>query len=413
MITPEEALQRILAGIGPLRPERVPLIESLGRVLAEDVISDIDVAPFDNSAMDGYAVRAEDVRDASQDAPVVLRVVDYVPAGKMPEREVGTGEASRIMTGAPMPEGADAVVKVEVTRGLENDGGSGGTVEIQRPVRPSENVRYRGEDVRVGDVVMKAGESVGAAGIGLLAAMGYHHVTVHRKPRVGIVSTGDELVEVAERPGPGRIRNSNAWSLSAQVLEAGGEPVVLGIARDTEEETKALLGRAPEFDLMLSTGGVSMGDFDVVKSVLTGMGEMDFWKIAQRPGSPLTFGRIGGAPFFGLPGNPTATMVSFELYVRPMMRLMEGHAAISRPHVIAVLAVDVRKKPGKRYYWRGRLRREEGRLVVETTGNQSSALLTSMHLANCLMVLPEEATAIPAGSLVDCMRLDMEEGAAE
>jgi molybdopterin molybdotransferase len=410
VITPEEARARILEGIAPLPAIRVQLLESLGRVLAEDVVSDIDIAPFDNSAMDGYAVRSEDVAGASAEVPIVLRVVDHVPAGRMPERAVGEREASRIMTGAPMPEGADAVVMVEVTRGLELEGGLGGTVEIQRPVRPAENVRFRGEDVRVGDVVLKAGEKADSAAVGLMAALGYHHVAVHRPPRVAIVSTGDELVEVAEKPGPGKIRNSNAWSLSAQVLEAGGEPVVLGIARDTEEETRAMLVRAGGSDVMLSTGGVSMGDFDVVKAVLESLGEMDFWKIAQRPGSPLTFGRIGGTPFFGLPGNPTASMVSFELYVRPMLRLMEGHAAISRPRVTATLATDARKKSGKRYYWRGRLRLEEGRLVVEPTGNQSSALLTSMHLANCLIVLPEDATSVRAGTLVDCIRLDMEEG---
>jgi molybdopterin molybdotransferase len=371
------------------------------------------VARFDNSPMDGYAVRAADVAAATPETPVVLRVVDYIPAGNLPRVPVGEGEASRIMTGAPMPEGADAVVMIEVTRALELDGGPEGTVEIQRAVRPEENVRYRGEDVRIGDVVLRGGETVGSAAVGLMAALGYHHVFVFRRPRVGIISTGDELVEITEQPGPGKIRNSNAWSLSAQVLEAGGEPVILGIAGDTEAETLALLKRSEEFDVTLSTGGVSMGDFDVVKAVLAELGQMDFWKIAQRPGSPLTFGHIGGKPFFGLPGNPTASMVSFELYVRPMLRLMSGHSHIDRPRVTARLLHDARKKPGKRYFWRGRVSAgDEGELVVEAMSNQSSALLTSMHLANCLIVLPEDAERVEAGSLVDCIRLDIEEGTA-
>lgn len=411
MITPDEARERILADAEPLEKVLVPLLESLRRVLAEDVVSDIDIAPFDNSAMDGYAVRAADTAGARPEAPVVLRVVDHIPAGRMPEVTVGTGEASRIMTGAPMPEGADAVVMVEVTTGLEAQGGIGGTVGIQREVRSAENVRYRGEDVREGDVVLRTGEVIDSAAIGLMAAMGYAEVFVGGRPRVAIVSTGDELVEVAFKPGPGRIRNSNAWSLAAQVLEAGGEPHVLGIAGDTEAETRAMLSRTSEFDVMLSTGGVSMGDFDVVRDVLASLGEMDFWKVAQRPGSPLTYGHIGGTPFFGLPGNPTASMVSFELYARPVLRLMAGHTALERPHVSAVLSHDVRKRAGKRYYFRARLRREpDGSLGVELTGNQSSALLSSMHLANCLMVLAEDDTLVRAGSTVDCIRLDMEEG---
>jgi molybdopterin molybdotransferase len=413
VITPEEARERILEGVAPLEKERVALLDTLGRVLAEDVVSDIDVAPFDNSAMDGYAVRAADVAGATPEKPVVLRVVDYVAAGSLPEKPVGPGEATRIMTGAPMPEGADAVVMVEVTRGLDLDGGPEGTVEIQRAVRAEENVRFRGEDVRVGDVVLRAGERADAAAIGLMAAMGYPEVFCVRRPRVGIVSTGDELVEVGEKPGPGKIRNSNAYSLAAQVLDAGGEPHILGIARDTEADTRTMLARAPEFDAMLSTGGVSMGDFDVVRNVLESLGSMSFWKVAQRPGSPLTYGVIEDTPFFGLPGNPTASMVSFELYVRPVLRVLGGFTTIDRPRTPAVLEHDARKKAGKRYYWRGVLGEGSGGgYSVSLTGSQSSALLTSMHAANCLVVLPEDETAFPAGTLVDCIRLDMEEGTA-
>ncbi|MCL4078458.1 molybdopterin molybdotransferase MoeA [Coriobacteriia bacterium Es71-Z0120] len=406
MITVEEARERVLAGIERLGTERVGIIEALGRVLAEDVVSDIDVAPFDNSAMDGYAVRAEDVAAAREDAPVRLAVVEHVPAGSFPTRAVGRGEAVRIMTGAPMPEGADAVVMVERTR--EEDGGA--TAAILAPVRAGENVRRKGEDVRAGEVVLSAGEVVGPAAVGLLASVGCERPLVYRRPRVAIVATGDELVDVSEKPGPGKIRNSNSYSLAAQVLAAGGEPHVLGVARDTAASTEALLSRAPEFDVMVTTGGVSMGDYDVVKGVLERLGEMDFWKVAMRPGAPQTHGRIGSTPFFGLPGNPTSTMVGFELFVRPVLRKMAGHAALDRPRHPVTLAHDVKKKPDRRYFLRARVERDGDGYVARLSGGQSSAMLTSMHRANALLVLPEGESHFAAGSVVECIRLDMEEG---
>ena len=411
MITVEEASEQVLSRIPVLEPERVSLLDALGRVLAEDVVSDIDVSPFDNSAMDGYAVRAADVAGASADAPVVLGVLEHIPAGVAPTLAIGPGQASRIMTGAPMPEGADAVVMVERTRSLAAGGGAGGTVEIQASVKSGENVRYRGEEVRAGDAVLLAGETVGPAAIGLAASVGHAELAVRRRPRVAIVSTGDELVEVTEQPGPGQIRNSNTYSLAAQVIQAGGEPHVLGIARDTEEHTRSLLTRAPEFDMMVTTGGVSMGDFDVVKTVLEEIGELDFWKVAMRPGAPQTFGTIGGTPFFGLPGNPTSTMVGFEMFVRPAIRKMAGFAALARPRTTARLAHDVKKKGDRRYFLRSRLTPSaEGGYEVAIAGNQSSALLTAMHRGNCLMSLPEGETFIAEGTDVLCIRLDVEEG---
>lgn len=407
MITVEEARERVLAGIERLGTERVGIVEALGRVLAEDVVSDIDVAPFDNSAMDGYAVRAEDVASASEDAPVRLAVVEHLPAGSFPTRPVGPGQATRIMTGAPMPEGADAVVMVERTR--EEDGGT--TAAILSPVRPGENVRRKGEDVRAGEVVLSTGEVIGPAAAGLLASVGCDRPLVYRRPRVAIVATGDELVDVTEKPGPGKIRNSNSYSLAAQVLVAGGEPHVLGVARDDVASTEALLSRAPEFDLMLTTGGVSMGDYDVVKGVLERLGEMDFWKVAMRPGAPQTHGRIGATPFFGLPGNPTSTMVGFELFVRPVLRKMAGHTALDRPRHPVTLAHDVKKKPDRRYFLRARVERDgSGGYVARLSGGQSSAMLTSMHRANALLVLKEGESHFAAGSVVECIRLDMEEG---
>jgi molybdopterin molybdotransferase len=413
MITVEQATEQVLSRIAVLPAERVPLLEALGRVLAEDVVSDIDIAPFDNSAMDGYAVRFADVASAGADSPVTLEVVEHIPAGVAPRVPIGRGQASRIMTGAPMPEGADAVVKVEVTKAGPAGGGAGDTVEILEPVKRGENLRLRGEEVRAGDAVLIAGEVVGSAAIGLAASVGHAELLVHRRPRVAIVSTGDELVDVTETPGPGKIRNSNSHSLAAQVLDAGAEPHVLGVARDNEADTRALLVRAPEFDLMITTGGVSMGDFDVVKTVLEEIGELDFWKVAMRPGAPQTFGTIGGTPFFGLPGNPTSGMVGFELFVRPAIRKMAGFASLARPRAVATLTHDVKKKADRRYYLRSRLTRTpEGGYAVAIAGNQSSALLTAMHRGNCLMSLPEGESFVPAGTEVKCIRLDMEEGTA-
>ena len=418
MLTVEQARDSVLERIVRLEPEPVAVLESLGCVLAADIVSDIDVAPFDNSAMDGYAVRSSDTAGASEDAPVVLRVVDHIAAGSMPQVEVGPGDASRIMTGAPVPQGADAIVMVEVTESLEADGSTGGTVAIKRPAAFGDHIRHAGEDAHAGETVLHAGEVVNAASIGLMATLGTTTPLVYRRPRVAIVSTGDELVGIEEVPGPGQIRNSNTYSLAAQVIAAGGVPCILGIARDNEADTRALLGRASEFDLMVTTGGVSMGDFDVVKTVLQEIGKLDFWKVAMRPGAPQTYGTIGGTPFFGLPGNPTSTMVGFELFMRPAIRKMRGFTALDRPRVMAVLAEDARKKSDRRYFMRGILTRREvtesGAPAYEArlSGRQSSALLTAMHRANCLICLPEGLSSVPAGSVVECIRLDQEEGSA-
>lgn len=417
MLTVEEAREAVLDRIARLESHTVDVLESLGCVLAVDIVSDIDVAPFDNSAMDGYAVRAADVEGASVESPVVLRVVDHIAAGSVSAVTVGPGEAARIMTGAPVPAGVDAVVMVEVTKGLENGGSTGGTVAIERGVRVGENIRGAGEDVRVGDVVLRAGEVVNAASVGLMAALGVARVDVYRRPHVAIVSTGDELVGIGEKPGPGKIRNSNSFSLAAQVIAAGGVPHILGIARDNETSTRQMLMRASEFDLLVTTGGVSMGDFDVVRGVLQEIGKMDFWKVAMRPGAPQTYGTIGGTPFFGLPGNPTSTMVGFELFVRPAIRKMRGFAALDRPRVPARLAEPVKKKGDRRYFLRGVLTRAEGpegavSYEVRLSGRQSSAMLTAMHHANCLISLPDGWSSVDAGTMVECIRLDTEEGTA-
>jgi len=412
-MTVEQALELVLGFVKPLPSERVPLLEALGRVLAEDAASDIDVAPFDNSAMDGFAVRAADLAGASEDAPGELTVVAHIAAGDYWEGDVGPGQAARIMTGAPVPAGADSVVMVERTRVLSGDGGTGSTVAFEVEPRLGEHIRRRGEEVLAGDVVVSAGEVIGPAGIGLLAATGHDTVAVYRRPRVAVLSTGSELVEVAETPGPGKIRNSNSYSIAAQVVAAGGIPVRYGIVPDDMEATRAAFAKAAEeCDFILTSGGVSVGDFDFVKPVLEEMGELTFCKVKMRPGNPQTLGTIAGVPFFGLPGNPTSTYVGFEIFVRPALRLMQGSSALTRPITVARLSHDVKKKQDRRYYLRGRCEVASDGSGYEATlsGSQSSALLTAAHRGNCFVVLPEGDGVFPAGTQVDCVRLDMEEG---
>lgn len=410
-MTVEQARELVLERVTALPAEQIALLDSLGRVLAEDVASDIDVAPFDNSAMDGFAVRAADLAGASADTPVELDVVAHIGAGDWWEGEVGPGQAARIMTGAPVPAGADAVVMVEFTHPAEGDGGMGSRVAFEHEPATAEHIRRRGEEVRAGDVVLCAGEVIGSAAIGLLAATGHATVSVRRRPRVAIVSTGSELVEVAQKPGPGKIRNSNSYSIAAQVLAAGGIPVRYPIVPDEIDATRdAFSQAADECDFIVTSGGVSVGDFDFVKPVLEELGEMTFCKVKMRPGNPQTMGSIRGVPFFGLPGNPTSTYVGFEIFVRPCLRIMQGFSAVDRPVTRAALAHDVKKKQDRRYYLRGRIERVGDGYEASTPFSQSSALLTAAHRGNCFVVLPEGEGVFPAGTVVDCVRLDQEEG---
>ena len=410
----EQARDLVLARCRVLETEEVPLLEALGRVLATEARSDIDVAPFDNSAMDGYAVRAADVAGASDDSPVTLAVISHIAAGEYSDVEVGPGQAARIMTGAPVPPGADAVIKVEETAADENGGSTGGTVKILREVVVGQNIRLRGEEVRAGDVVLASGETIGPAAVGLLASTGHAQVKVGRRPRVAVLSTGDELVDVAEVPGLGKIRNSNSYSISAQVIAAGGIPLRYPPVPDDLEATReAFRTAASEADFIVTSGGVSVGDFDYVGPVLKELGEMEFCKVAMRPGNPQTMGSIDGVPFFGLPGNPSSTFVGFEVFIRPALRYMQGHTRLDRPRQKAVLAHDVKKKRDRRYFLRALLERgEDGRHTVGVSGSQSSALLAAAHKGNCLLVLPEGEGAFTAGSEVEVIRLDMEEGIA-
>jgi len=385
MISFEEAQDRILAAAPAPRNERVLLLSALGRVLAEAVAAPRDHPPWDNTAVDGFAVRSTDTAGAAPERPVLLTVVETVPAGRLPTRAVGPGQATRIMTGAPIPEGADAVVMVEDTAA------SGDKVAVHAGAAPAENIRPRGEDVRAGSVVVPEGKALRPAELGMLASFGRSQVRVTRRPRVGILSTGDELAEIDEPVTPERIVNVNSWALAAQVADAGAVPVVLGIAPDRPEAIREAISEGLSTDVLLISGGVSMGDYDFVKDVLSELGGgLAFWKVKIKPARPLAFGTVGHVPAFGLPGNPVSSMVSFELFVRPFLRKAMGHAELERPVVKAALTEPVRKKPGRRFFLRAVVSPDgAGGYTARTTGNQGSGVLTSLVLANGLIDLPE------------------------
>jgi len=383
MLSVEEALAQLLATVGPLAAEEAPLTACLDRVLATDATADTDLPPFTNSAMDGYAVRAADTTGAGPDSPQRLPVRGEIAAGDPGRDPLPPGAAMRIMTGAPLPPGADAVIPVEQSRA------EGEMVALLAAVPPGASVRYAGEDVHRGERVLPAGTVIGAGEIGLLASLGYAQVPTHRRPRVAILSTGDELVAVGERPGPGQIRNSNAAMLAAQVQRAGGIPVDLGVARDSRESVHAALDAGRGCDLYISSGGVSVGVYDVVKAVLEERGGVQFWRVNMRPGKPVAFGRIDGTPFLGLPGNPVSSFVTFELFARPLLRRMAGHRLLERQLVPVIVDDGIGGFHERRHYVRALVRWEQDGWHAVTTGAQGSHLLTSTLAANALIVIPE------------------------
>jgi len=400
-LTVEEALERILAGVPSMPAHEIRLLDALGRVLAEDARADRDVPPFTNSAMDGYAVRGADVARA----PARLTMVGEVAAGSVPSRGIGPGEAMRIMTGAPLPQGADTIVRVEDT-----DNGSE-IVTITKETALGVSVRQAGEDLRAGDVVLARGALLRPAEIGVLATMGRSRVRVVRAPRVAVLSTGDEVVELEAELRPGQIRDANRYSLSAAIAATGCEPWTLGIVRDTAEALRGALREALAADAIVTSGGVSVGDHDHVKPVVSEMGTMDFWSIAIRPGRPLAFGELrDGArrvPIFGLPGNPVSALLTFELFVRPALLRMSGRASVARPRARARLTERIEKPPQLRFFARGI--HDAGAGTVRTTGPQGSGILRSMALANCLIDLPPGAARHEPGETVDVILTDQPE----
>lgn len=414
MLSVAEAVARIMAAVQPLAEETVPLGAALGRVLAADVISPVTLPHWTNSAMDGYAVHGDDVRGARDDAPVELPVIESVAAGAFPARALGRGEATRIMTGAPLPEGADTVVRVEDTdAGLSR-------VRILKGRDAGKNIRLRGEDLTEGSIALPRGIPVGAAQVGILASVGQALARVHRRPRVAILGSGDELVDLDRfdevRAGR-KIVSSNSYTLDALVRAAGGVPIGLGHSADTLGEMRALLERALEQrpDVVVTSAGVSVGEFDHTRTALEAMGAtMDFWKVRMRPGAPLGFGMIRGTPWIGLPGNPVSAMVTFELFVRPVLRRMLGHTRLHRRPVSVTLEEPVSIGARLTHFYRAIVStRDDGTLSARLTGPQGSGILTSMSLANALLVVPEDRPQVEAGERLTALLLTEDAGTAE
>ncbi len=401
MITVEEALDQILPNIQPLGTEKVSILEALGRVIAEDIDANRDIPPLDNSGMDGYAVRSGDIRGADPNHPVRLEVIEDLPAGFISNKTVRRGEAIRIMTGAPIPKGADAVIPVEHTKKEDR------SVSIFQTVLPGGYIRRAGEDVKKGERVVSTGDLIRSAEVGMLASVGRSFVSVYQRPMVAILCTGEELVDVDGALEDGKIVSSNSYTLAAQVKDCGAVPVQLGIAKDRKEEIKEKLLHGLRADLLVSSAGVSVGDYDFVKDVLNDLGmKMFFWKVAMKPGMPLAFGAIQGKPVFGLPGNPVSSMVSFEQFVRPSLLKMMGHRQIFRPVIEAILKEDIHKEPGKRHFVRALVTFEGDHYLVTTTGAQGSGILRSMVKANGLIIIPESQEMVRAGEKVRVQLLD-------
>ncbi len=397
MISIHEAIDAVLAAARQLPAEEVPLLEALGRATAAEIVSPEAVPSFDNSAMDGYAVRGAELAGGRREFKVVVEI----PAGRWVGEEVGAGEAAKIMTGAPLPPGVDTVVQVELTEQ------HGETLVVTETVQPGANVRRAAEDVAVGDVLFPRGARLGPAEIGLLASVSCQKVAVARRPRVAILATGSELRLPGQPLGPGQIRNSNSFTAYGQVLAAGGEPVLLGIARDDLDETRRLLAAALEHDVVITSGGVSVGEFDFVKQVQDELGvERRFWGVATKPGKPLAFGTRGDTLVFGVPGNPVAAMVSFEMYVRPALLALQGRSDLYRPYVFAAAEEPVKGSRDRTEARRCRLLHRGRGWGFTTTGPQGSGILRSMALADGLAFVPPEYPCGEAGAELLVMMLE-------
>ena len=408
LLNVDAAIENILADMKTLEAETVSLPDSYERVLAEDIVSPIDLPPFDNSAMDGYAIRHEDSDGASPSKPATLAVTMDIPAGSAPEGVLEAGQAARIMTGAPVPQGASAVIPVEDT---DDDWSNGedsplpAQVRLLRSLAHGENIRVAGENIKTGETIMTAGMVIGAAEIGMIAGIGRPRVALIRQPKVVILSSGDELVDIYDELGPGKIRDTNGYTLAGLIRGAGGVPIRLPIAKDRLESIRGLYRRALEIkpDLLISTAGVSVVAAALVRDVMDELGEIDFWRINMRPGKPLAYGTICGIPFFGLPGNPVSTMVTFEVLVRPALAKIAGRE-IKQRTIKATLADDMRSD-GRRTYARVTIKREGDRLIACSTGIQSSGALMSMVLADGLAIIPEDQAFVPAGGELEVLPL--------
>ena len=416
MLSVEQAYDRVMASFQSLGPEEKLLLACMGQVLAEDIKSPLALPPLANSGMDGYALRHSDIAGASHENPSNLEVIGIVAAGHMPDKTVGPGTAIRIMTGAPVPDGADTVVPFEETDEVDRkrEGKPLNQVAIFADMPTGCNVRPAGEDISAGTLVLEKGIVVRAAEVGVIASLGMDRVKVIRRPVVAVLATGDEL-ETAGMPLPaGKIYDSNSFSVAASVVDAGGIPKILGIARDNLADLTAKLAATSEADLVVTSAGVSKGDYDIVKDVLNQQGEMNFWSVRMRPAKPLAFGHLNGPagksiPLMGLPGNPVSAMVAFEMFARPAIRTMLGKAKMRRPMVDGVLTAPIRNEDGRRVYARVEVEFKDGRYQATPTGPQGSNILTSMSKANGLAICPEDLTGKDAGEQVQIIMLDWNE----
>ncbi len=402
MLNADKALSIILKVVQPLDAERIKLRNALGRTLAEDVIAAEDIPPFDNSSMDGFAVAAADLAGASARKPVTLTVVGEARAGSVFRAKLRPGQAVRIMTGGKIPAGADSVVPIELVSMPD-----GQHVRCERPVSRGANVRRAGEDIRQKSRVLKRGEVLTPARLGILAALGCAKVSVVRQPKVNILATGDELVPVREKPREGQIRNSSTYVLHGYVRQAGGKPRLLGIVGDKKRRLRKAIERGFDGDILLITGGVSVGKYDLVGEVLQKLGvRIKFWRVNIKPGKPLLFGTFGRTLVFGLPGNPVSTGVTFLQFVRPALLAMLRQTGRERLRLTAVLDEPLTKRDGKRHFVRGIAAVTNGALHVVTTGSQSSGMVSSLGKANCLIILPENVTNVRKGSKVEVELLE-------
>ncbi len=411
MLSVTEAQQAILASVKRLDPETVSLLEALGRVLAEEVIAEMALPPFDNSAMDGYAVRAADLIGASPDRPVHLPIVADVPAGHPARIELEAGKAARITTGAMLPRGADTVVPVEDT----DDSARGASellksVAIYKTFEQGAHVRVAGTDVQHGEKVLSAGTLIRPAEVALMSAVGHSRVKVYRRPRVALLATGDELVAPDQLPGPGQIRNVNEYSTAALVMRYGGEPLLLGIAHDRTGEVASKLEEAiaQGADLIVASAGVSVGAYDVVKDAVKAHGSIDLWRVRMRPGKPIAFGSYRQVPFFGLPGNPVSAMMAFEQFVRPVLRIMGGFAQWKKPTVSVTLLESI-TSDGRETYVRAWVERHNGQWTARLSGGQGSNMLNSLARANALVIVPDGVTQLAVGAVAQAQMLDWPE----
>ena len=416
MLSVEEAYERVMASFTPLEAEEVPLLECLGQTLAQDVTSPLALPPLANSGMDGYALRGEDIVGASADSPRRLPVIGVVAAGQLPERAVEPGTAVRIMTGAPVPDGADTVVPFEETDEVQRkrEGRPLDEVVIFSEMPSGANVRPAGEDIREGELVLEAGTVVRGAEVGVLASLGLACARVVRRPVVSVLATGDELEPAGAALTGGKIYDSNSFSVAASVVACGGVPRLLGIARDNLEDLHAKLAATAGSDLVITSAGVSKGDYDIVKDVLEQRGAMNFWSVRMRPAKPLAFGHLRGdggkdVPLLGLPGNPVSAMVAFEMFARPAIHAMLGRRVRPRPSVEGILTGPIRNYDGRRVYARVEVERRDGVYYATPTGPQGSNILTSMSRANGLAICPEDLPAKQAGEQVRIIMLDWNE----